>query len=220
MAEQIIYGFPAPLPPDVDFYTLTNEDIGFTTALTTGVNDVYSFALPYPSSIDLFEETIVIHAIEFLFVANDSARAVGDLNGLLAFLSMLDKEFPPTFNGNLGDTSDEAWKAQFGGPIYFGERERMNTTVASVEANTYRNDYIRNANYFPPVPLDLLTPLYIQFVNQNTAIDLATSVGTLASFTTGDVERVTLRPWFTKRNLTTSERSARNTAVRFQLLDS
>lgn len=217
---QTNYGFPHLFkpPPDLDFYVLSNEDIGFIANLVTGTNDVFAFALPYPSSIDLFDETIVVHAIEFIFQSIAKPTTGTSVYGLLAFLSMLDKEFSPTFLGVGADTEDENLKAQFAGNIYFGYGRTNITAVASVEGTERNMDSMVKATYFPPIPLDLVTPLYIQFVNQSATITLATNASAMRDF--DQFEKVYLRVWFTTRKLTESEKSARAMQVRWQRLDS
>jgi hypothetical protein len=221
---QEVYGFPeaiAKLWPDeregLDFYVLSNEDIGFIANLVAGTNDVFSFALPYPSSIDLFDETIKVWAIEFIH--NDPHQAnVATFHGLLAYMSMLDKEFAATFLGNGSDSEDENLKAHFAGNIYFGNNKMSVTATAAVEGMERHMDMMQQAIYFPPVPLDLVTPLYIQLVNMNVTVALATNVPTAANFT--EFEKVMLRVWFTRRKLTSSEKSARAMQINWQRLDS
>lgn len=215
---QSVYGFKKDMPKDIDFYVLSNEDIGLNANLATGVNDVYSFALPYPSSIDLTKETIVVHAIEFIKQGSHNNKGTTAMQGLLAFLSMLDNEFAATFTGNASDSEDENLKAHFARNIYFGDLKINVTAAASVEGTERQNDTVVDAIYFPPVPLDLLTPLYIQFVNQSISITLATNAVAGANFTSFELVQIVV--WFTRRKLTSAEMNARNMQLRFQRLDS
>jgi len=213
-----IYGFPRIMPLAVDFVVYSNEDIGFIANLVAGTNDVYAFALPYPATLDLFDETIVVHAIEFMSHIPANTREGVTVQGLVAHLSMLDREFGPSWFGLVSDAEDEAIKAQFAGPMYFGANQINITAVASVEGTQRNQDSTITAVYYPPVPLDLITPLFIQFTDQSVTITLATNVDVEADFT--DFEAVVLRVWFTRRNLTSAEKATRNMAIRFQRLDS
>lgn len=215
---QQIYGFPRELPPDVDFYVLSNEDVGFETALTTGSNDVYQFAMPYPSSMEIDDETIIVHAIEFMLHAEHKAKGGGGVQNLLVYLSMLDIDFTATFRGGLGDTDDEAMKSKFAGPMFIGESHLNVTAVASVEGTQRFFDNVISALYYPPVPLDLLTPLYVDLVNSAVSVTLATNAAAAANFT--DVDKFTMKVWFTIRKLTKAEKDARSVQLRFQRLDS
>ncbi|NHJ86151.1 MAG: hypothetical protein FK734_11865 [Asgard group archaeon] len=204
-------------PSNIDFYTLSNEDIGFTASLVTGTNDVINFALPYPATVNLAEETIVVYALEFIYQATDGFATSLSNQSLLVFLSMLKKEFTATFRGNGADSEDEAIKSKFAGNIFFGRVRQNLTAAAAVEGSQREADTIVNALYFPPIPLDLATPLFIDFVNQSNTIALATNAITAANF--ADFERVNIRVWFTKRKLTNEEKSMRQSGRRFQILD-
>jgi len=216
--SQSVHGFPAPLPFSVDFVVYSNEDIGMTAALAVGVNDVFAFAMPYPASMDLMTQSMVVWAMEFVVQKNSYDGGTGNVEALNAFLSMLDREFAATFIGVGVDAEDENIKAQFARNIYFGGNTAQEVATASVEGGTRVNDAQIDALYFPPVPLDLITPLYIQLVNQSSNETLATNVVAAANFTT--FERVNIIPWFTIRNLSPAELAFRNVQLRFQRLDS
>lgn len=213
-----IYGFPALMPLDVDFVNYTNEDIGFNASLVAGTNDVISIALPYPATLDLFDETIVVHCIEHIIQQASILVAGTSASGLMAHYSYLDRQFGASWFGVLSDADDEAMKAQFAGPMYFGVKGFNVTATSSVEGNYRQMDSNVIAKYFPPVPLDLITPLFIQFTGQSNSVTLATNAVAEASFTL--FERVVTRVWFNRRNLTPSERQSRNMSIRFQRLDS
>ena len=213
----VISGFPSPLPLDIDFYLLSNEDIGFIASLVTGTNDVEAFALPYPATIDLFDETIVVWAIDFIIQATLALNSAVTTQGLMVHLSMLDVEFSASWFGNLTDADDEALKAQFAGPLYFGQTQTTVTATASVEGSERHPDGQQMNRYYPPVAMRLVTPLYIQFTTQSQTITLATNVVAELNFTT--FERVALRVWFTRSPLTSFEKGFRMMQVRFQRLD-
>lgn len=216
--SEAVYGFPFPLPEDVDFVVYSNEDVGFIATLAAGTNDNFQFALPYPATLNLFDDTIVIHNIEFH--AQDTTRHVASTNlrALTAYLSYLDRDFTVSWYGSMADIDDEAMKAQFAGPLYFG-RDRINVLgTASVEGTERGGDTIIYASYFPPTDLDLVTPLIVTLTNSSASITLATNASAELDFTT--FEQFYMRVWFTRRKLTFDERQARNMTIRFQRLDS
>jgi hypothetical protein len=131
---------------------------------------------------------------------------------------MLDKEFAATFQGDAVDAQDENLKAQFARNIFFGHKKMMITAVAAVEGGERDVDGVTDAIYFPPIPLDLVTPLYIQLVNQSFTVTLATNVMAASDFSLPETVQIVV--WFTKRKLTPGEKSARNMQIRFQRLDS
>jgi len=212
-----VYGFPAVMPLDIDFVNYSNEDIGFTASLTTAAS-VHAFAIPFPASLDLFDETYIIHSLEALQVQGNGIRVGTTGHGLSLFLSMLDEEFSATFIGTLADTDDAEFKAQFAGPMYFGTSLLSIAGATSVEGNQRAMDTNVIAHYFPPIPIDCLTPCFAQFVKNSQAVTLATNAVAVADYTI--FEQVALRVWFTIRNLTAAEKSSRNMSVRFQRLDS
>jgi hypothetical protein len=215
---QDLYGFPRDLPRGVRFVVYSNEDYGWTATLAAGVNDVINFALPYPASMDFFNESFILHAIEFLQCTDQlptGSRAI-----LQAYLSMLKVEFAATFRGAATDTEDEALKSKFAGPILFGQLSGNVQAAAAAEGGWRRYDNTYNAVYFPPTPegLDLVTPLYLDFVNQSGSAAVATNI-----WTDGDnagFELVMLRCWFTKRRLTQSERDFRAGVLSLMVLES
>lgn len=218
MAE-IVTGWPAPLPFGIDFVTYSNEDLGRTAAYSAG-NDVQQVPMPYPSSMNLWEETFILFAIEFIHHNNDQAKTSLIFAGETVHLSMLGDDFGDNWASVLVDAEDETWKAQFAGPFYVGELWRSLTATASVEGIQRRQDVNQSVLYYPPEPLDLVTPLYINYTNASTNHTLATNVVSQdddANFT----EQVTVRAWFLKRDYTPQEKAFLNRLpTRFQQLDS
>lgn len=206
------------MPADIDFVNYSNEDIGFTLSLTAGTNDVFAFALPYPATLNLFDQTIVVWALEFIFHVPHNLFNSTTLTAMTVHLAMLDREFGVSWFGDLVDAEDEAWKAQFAGPMYVGRNKFNVTATAAAEGSERSGDGVQDVLYIPPIPLDLITPLFIQLTNASKSVTLATNVVAEANMT--QTEQFTIRVWFTKRNLTTAEQATRNMAIRFQRLDS
>jgi len=213
-----VYGFPSVMPLAADFVFYSNEDYGFNANLVAATNDVEAFALPYPATLDLFDETIVVHAMEFIQQTGAGPQAGTTTESLIVHLSMLDREFGASWFGTLSDADDEAMKAQFAGPMFFGQALLNVTGAASIEGTERHLDSFITAVYFPPVPLDLVTPLFIQFTNQARNITLLTNA--VAEGNYDNFENTGIRVWFTRRNLTSAEKATRNMAIRFQRLDS
>lgn len=212
------YGFSPNIPRSADFVNYTNEDIGFIASLVAGTNDVYGFALPYPATLDLFDETIVVHALEGIYHDVGSLKVSTVARALNIHLAMLDRAFGVSWFSLLGDAEDEAFKAQFAGPMFMGDKGLNITAVAAAEGSYRESDSNSHIMYIPPVPLDLVTPLFVQISNASLAITLATNAAAENDFTAFEV--VAFRVWFTRRNLSSEERQARNMSIRFQRLDS
>lgn len=221
MMSRHVYGFPELVAgywrKDIDFYVLSNEDIGFLGSLVTGTNEIHNFALPYPATVDLSEETIVVYALEFLM--DNETGDIQDLtkNALMAYLSFLDKDFVATFRGIGADAEDEALKSKFASHIVFGQIKTVLPATVSVEGASRSMDGTQQAIYYPPMPLDLLTPLFVDLLNISMANTLATNAVASATFTF--FERVRIIVWFTKRRLSSFEKSAKLSGVRFARLD-
>lgn len=211
MVERV-YGHPEVLsrfPKNIDFYVLSNEDIDFNANLVTGTNEVHEFALPYPSSIDLFNESLIVHAIDFIL--QDVPITSGASQQLFANLSMLDKSPEDDWDGSADDNNDEYLKAVFSRNITFGYvptdvYEVSGDALVGISENV-------QARYIPPQPLDLVTPLFVELVNQS-----ITEAFARANFT--DYEKVQMTVWFTTRRLSRAEKSAREMQIRWQRLDS
>jgi len=212
-------GPPRLLPLDVDFYDLSNEDIGFTSNLADS-NRVFAFALPYPAGINLFEETIRVYEIDIYMIGITSAQPDRQ-DGFQVYMSMLDKEFSATWDHIRDDAEDENIKAHFTGPHYVGVMFPGVATAASAEGGTGGRpaDNLSNLQWYPPTEfLDLVTPLFIQFVRQSFDYTLATGAAAITDFTAP--EAVGVRVWFKPRRLTSAEMNSRSNQLRWQRLDS
>lgn len=205
-----------PFPDDIDFMWLSNEDLGFIATLVTGTNDVFAFAIPYPASMDLFSESMIIHAIDFMHGAGAIGASLTQ-QILEVYIAMLDREFAATFRGSFADAEDENLKANLGGPFVFGNLSPILVTTAATEPSP-SGQKITNVRWTPPVPLDAVTPAYVQFVNKSAVWTLVTSAAAAANYTV--FEQTALRIWFTTRRLTATEMAERNQTIRFQRLDS
>lgn len=214
---EVIYGTPILMPLNVDFVTFSNEDIGFTSNLVAGVNDNYQFDLPYPSSFDEYSESMIVWKLEFFRM--DGAHPQDDnYKGFTVYLSMLSKSLTATFRGVLSDSEDEWWKAQFAGPMYFGKRVSHTTGSTATDPVQFDLDTNIIAVYYPVVPMDLKAPLRVTLCSQDVAVAIATGDDTDVDNTS--MERVAVRVWYTKRNLTRAERKAKEMQLRFQRIES
>lgn len=215
----IIAGFPAPLPFGIDFVTYSNEDLGFIAAYAAGL-DVFQFPLPYPSSMNLWRESMILFAMET--IAHGLARPRASLStlGIIQHLSMLGDDFGANWEGILVDAEDETFKAQFAGPDYAGEAKMNLLATANTQSTLILADNQQNIKYFPPEPLDLVTPLYINWTNASASFTLATAASTNTD--AADItERMAIRAWFIKRDYTAAEKAFLNRLpTRFQQLDS
>lgn len=215
----IIAGFPAPLPFGIDFVTYSNEDLGFTAAYAAGT-DVFQFPLPYPSSMNLWEESMILFCMETIAHGLSRPRASLSTLGIIQHLSMLGDDFGGNWEGILVDAEDETFKAQFAGPDYAGEVGVNLLATANTQSLAVPGDVQQNIKYYPPEPLDLVTPLYINWTNQSASFTLAT-VATTNTDAADITERMAIRAWFLKRDYTSMEKAfLQRLPTRFQQLDS
>lgn len=215
----VLAGFPAPLPFGIDFVTYSNEDLGFIAAFAAG-SDVYQFPLPYPSSMNLWEESMILFCMESFF--HTVARSIGTLTpaGITQHLSMLGDDFGVNWDGLLNDAEDETFKAQFAGPDYFGEDWVNLLASANTQSMNLRMGANVTCKYFPPEPLDLVTPLYVNWTNASATFTLATANSVLDDDANA-TEETAVRVWFLIREYTQAEKAWLNRLpTRFQQLDS
>jgi len=219
MAE-IIAGWPAPLPFGIDFVTYSNEDIGFDGTPFAAGTDVFQFALPYPSSMNLWRESLILFAMETIYHSQSRPQATLTTTGMIQHLSMLGDDFGANWEGVLLDAEDETFKAQFAGPDYVGVKEYSLLATANIVAVPQTADRIQNIKYYPPEPLDLVTPLYVNWTNAGANLTLAT--GAASHDDDADpTEQMAVRVWFLKRDYTAAEKAFLNRLpTRFQQLDS
>jgi len=217
--SQVVYGFPFPLPPDIDYYELNNEDVGFNANLVSTTNESHSFYLPLPGSIDLLTQTIVVHALEFFQQEQHYSRD-DESARLIAMLSTRGEVPALTDTIAAADAKDASHKAWFMRNIGFGIK-KFHATDASLAAPwEWDTDIIEDALVFPPVPLDQASrPLHIHLFRQNATVDPATGDETPVNYT--QFEAFEMVVWFTVRNLTAAEmdRNARNASDRFAIRD-
>ncbi len=215
-----LYGFPAPLPFGIDFVVYSNEDLGRTAAFAAGL-DTFNLALPYPSSMNLWEETMMLFCIEFCRHSNTLlAPRLTEAGGEIIHLSMLDDDFGANWGGILLDAEDETLKAKFAGPMYYGERTRVMVTTAQTDGGYAPFDHLQICKYFPPEPLDLVTPLFINWTNAMGTYVLVTNAVVLDD--DADItETIFARVWFIKRDYSRLELAfLQRLPTRFQQLDS
>lgn len=214
------YGAERVLPPS-DFAVYTNEQYGWTAALVDGTNEVFAFAMPYPSGINLESQTIQLLAEDW------AAHAAGptipnETQMMSVYLSMLDEEFGATSGAILTDVDDEEMRAHFDGPIKFGKSSAwMADATAGTAVGNFVDPNLDSAiRYYPWVrKVDLLTPLYHQIVGGSYTMGVVSEVPP-ASTDTDIFEQVTLKPIYTVRNLTSRERSMRNSQFQWMRLNS
>lgn len=208
-----------PFPPDIDYYNLNAVDIGFIASLVQDTNEWYSFYLPLPGSILRREQTIVVHAIEFIHQVNhfhqdDQAQA------LIVTLSTRGETPVITTDLVYSTAMDSFWKAQFMRNIYFGFRKYLATDTAGVDKPQWDMDTVQDAFVTLPVPLDQWSrPLHIHFAVQSATVDPVTNDETKVNYTTFAQDQLVV--WFTVRDLTPEEmdRRSQNASDRFAIRD-
>jgi len=206
------------LPRGAKLAVFSNEDIDFEASLVTGVNENHEFYLPVPMAIDRFEETFVVHELEFRMIdGNTVAQAGTAFQSLKVLLSYLDVDPSLTgFRGILTDNEDEFWKTVFFGPEIFGDVRKKVTATVAIDGSVSEGPQNQDLIYTPPYPLDQGIPMKIRFVNVSSTVLLATGVHTFATFT--NFEKVSMRVWYTVRKLTSAEKSQRNSGMILQRL--
>jgi len=213
--SQVHYGTPLPHPGNADFITFTNEQFGLNANLTAAAN-VLAFALPYPSSMDLASQSLILWSLEFLFITRAADDAQNTHPMLQAYVGVADRRFGATFGGDLTDVDDEAMKAQMEGPMNFGMQGNHSITTAAIDG-VRMNDRSTAAIFNPKFPLDLFFPLRVQLVNNANTWTLLTSDGTPADFTS--IDQVMLRMWYTTRQLSPQEMGFRGAAARLARIE-
>lgn len=217
---ETLYGFPAPVPFGVDFVVFSNEDLGRTVPYSAGV-DNFQLAMPYPSSLNLWEESLMVYTIEFHQHSSPFPKSsTTNIGGEIVYLSMLDDTFGANWAGSLSDADDEAMKSKFAGPFYYGDHGANITATAAAEGNWRLLDRREIAVYYPPEPLDLVTPLFITWSTAFSNITLATNA-VAQDDDANNTELMFIRVWFTVRPYASSELEFLNRLpTRFQQLDS
>ncbi len=193
-------GFPAPLPFGVLFATFSNEDMGLPATITTTATVMP--ALPYPATLERNEEVPVLFALDVIYVAPLGADNVVEFQGINVYFSML-RKFDAAWNGIGDDASDEDFKSYLDGPYYVGDNRLSITATASVEGVWRHADVVDCLRWFPPNPLDLLTPLFIHMITATRAITLATNAAATAIF--DNTEQLMFRMWYLVRQMTPRE---------------
>lgn len=217
---EVLYGFPAPVPFGVDFVIFSNEDLGRVDAYAAGT-DNFQLAMPYPSSLNLWEESLMVYAMEFHQHSSPFPKAsLTFIGGEIVYLSMLDDTFLDNWGGQLGDNDDEAMKSKFAGPFYYGDHATNLTASAAVEGSHRTLDRREVAVYYPPEPLDLVTPLFITWSSAFSNFTLATNA-VAQDDDANPTELIFIRVWFTVRPYSSTELEFLNRLpTRFQQLDS
>lgn len=217
---EVVYGTPMPLPINAKPVTFTNEDFGFNASLVWNTNDHEQFDLPIPASIDEWYETYVIWKMQFSLI--ETPHYTDDKEGgLTVWLSYLNRSLSVAWGGVLSDSQDEWVKSQFAGPMYFGPSSVTNTdtnTAAVGGQIKWPSDDEISAIYYPEIPLDQSYPMRVTLHANAFTVDPDTNDETSVDFT--GFEKVIIRCWFTKRNLSRAEIDARAPVQRFLHIES
>jgi len=203
-----------------DWALFTNEQLGFLAALTAAAANRI-IALPFPSGFNIELQTITTSKLSF---DQHSPQPITKKNQMLAvYLSMLNKKFKADFV-RLEDSEDEAMRAQFEGPMYFGHSRLANSFGATGEvANLGSHGHAQiRANWNPEVrSVRQLTPFYVQFQNASTVgIAAPQASPTVADYDLTEVEATTIREWFNVVPLTAAERGFRGDQLQWLRLNS
>lgn len=216
------YEMPFEMNNRADFAWFSNEDLGFIASLVTGTNDTEEYALPFASSIDLFEETTVLYRSDFMLGIEQIASVDdGDIvSALEMYMAMLQVEFATaTFQGGFTDVEDEALKTKFAGPFGIG-RDIVMVEGASIDQRDGQvGQSIVNVMQYMPFKsgIRLITPPYYTIVNKSWSFAATTGITAPATFSA--FEAFAQRVWHRKSSLTPQERDFRNISIRFQLID-
>lgn len=203
-----------------DWALFTNEQLGLLAALTAAAANRI-IALPFPSGFNIEMQTITTHKLQF---DQHSPQPITKKNQMLAvYLSMLNKKFKDDFV-RLEDSEDEAMRAQFEGPMYFGHSIATHSVGAAdvIGADTGSGHSQIRANWNPEVrTVRQLTPFYLQFQNASTSgITTLGGVPTVVDYDLTEIEATTVREWFNVVQLTPAERGFRGDQLQWLRLNS
>ncbi len=212
------YGAPRTLSEPVDWALFTNDQYGFTTTLDS-TKQTFTFASPFPSGFNLEDQTIKMKRMDYNMARHGDPQDFA--YALSVYLSMLEEDFPGAFGVLATNADKQTMRSQFDGPIKFGQTTEYTTDATLNHEGTTISQQINSDTlqiYYPPIAeVDLLTPLYQQFVNE-TLNTTDTAFTVRADFDQNDT--VTYRQWFEVRNLTSAEKSMRGNQLQWLRLNS
>jgi len=216
---QLNYGAPRMLDSSVDFAVYTNEQFGFTANIAADGH--FAYATPFPSGVDLQNQTIQLQRLDKGVFSYEPATPSDPNQTLACMLSMLDEEFGDFVGTRLLDANDEEFRAQFDGPIQYGNFYNFSQQTGAGDEDfrhTYDSDMNKFVHYYPAIKqLDLLTPLYQQEVNTS-LLFTALSDPSAAAFT--EQESTFQRLYYDVRNLTSAEKNMRGNQLQWMRLNS
>ncbi len=215
----IPYGAPRTLSEPCDWALFTADQYGFNDITLDSTKQTFTFASPFPSGFNLEDQTIKFKRIDYNMARHGDPQ---DLSYMLSvYLSMLEEDFPGDFGVLASAAEKQKMRSQFDGPIKFGQSTEQTTGSAYAHSNDSISQLVQSDTlqlYYPPIAeVDLLTPLYQQFVNE-TINSTNTVFPTRADF--DQAPTVTYRQWFEVRNLTSSEKSMRGNQLQWLRLNS
>lgn len=210
MSSEIWYDYnpPRTVPNNALEYTLTNEQINLVASLVVGMNDVFSFQIPYPFYVDQREEAVIFHKLDFMQRSPVRTSPLStDLARLQVDLQYSDKEPAANWDGNSEDVEDENTQAMFDGPFLIGwNNESAAPDADALLMTLFPDNSIKMCHYYPPDRdgLDAFFPVTVVLTNQSFSRDLLDQIADTADYAA--FERFSMRCWFTTRKLTSKER--------------
>jgi len=212
---QLNYGAPRVLDDDVDFAVYTNEQFGLVADIAADGH--FAYATPFPSGINLESQTIRLQRLD----KGIASYETNSRQALATMLSMLDEEFGDFVDTSLLDLNDEEWRAQFDGPIEYGNFANENHQAgAEAFRQTYNSDYNHFLHAYPVKKrVDILTPLYQQEINISQTASAAPTTDPAGVLFT-EYESVFQRLYYDVRDLTSAERNMRGNQLQWMRLNS
>ncbi len=191
-------------PSDLDFVVVTNEDLGLTATLAQGVNDTFETTIPYPQEWDPDTEVCVLYKMQG-WLANAEHWQDDRQNGLLTYLSYLDRSPAATFRGVGTDAEDEWMKSLFAGPMNSGQIAVGPSATAATESGHLPMQNEMGWEYVPEIPLSMFFPIYMDIAGNAATYTLVTTDDAAADFAA--VETVLHRYFYRIRRMNSAERS-------------
>lgn len=205
---------------NTDWAVFTNKQIGLLDPLTVAIANRL-VALTFPSGFNIETQTITTHKIEF--DQHDPQPISNNSQMLAIYLSMLSEKLTDDFV-RLAAEDQEAMRAQFAGPMYFGDSGVVgsdSTAAGSVLSKRNGHPQIK-ANWNPEVRrVRQLTPFYVMF--QNASMQAVSTIGGnmgVVDYAQNSIDATTIREWFNVVKLTRAERGFRGSQLQWLRLNS
>lgn len=189
------------LPKNADFVNCIDDDLGFTTDLVAGAQELFETTIPYPAEWDQDTEVVMLHRAKCW--TQDQSYTDNSGYALATNLSYLDRRPEAGYRGLKIASNEEYQKSIFAPDMKLGRLLWEPSSGSLGEGRTSMVNY--GWDYTPEIKggLSMFFPIYMDFYNQSFGVTVTSGAEVNQNFDVHD--RLIFQYFYTIRRMTRRE---------------